>query len=828
MAYYAGIDLGTTNSAIATWDGSTLKLWKSPEQNDVTPSAIYFDRRGRYVGKRAYDLVPQDRSKSATLFKRLMGTTTPVNISGQDPVSPEWCSAEILKTLFGYLPEEVRAQVQGTVITVPAAFNQMQKDATLQAAEMAGIGAVTLMQEPVAAVMSVMRAKSSNGTFIIYDLGGGTLDVAIAEGLEGRVSLQAHGGIEMCGGRDWDRAIVANIVRPWLERTFDLPEDAPTNLTYRKLFAKLDWAAEKAKIELSARGEAIISLSEVEVGVQDQSGADIYLDIPLSKDQLDRLIEDKLKDSIESVRETMTKAQLSSQDVDRVVFVGGPTQYKTVRDKVAFELGLPGALDVNPMTAVAEGAAVFAESVDWGSQRKGRKATRGSVSAGSALALSFNYIARTPDIKSKLVVKAQGVVAVGSEFQVESLETGWSSGRQALKDGASVELTLAKLGENEFKVFVFDPSGAPIALENDRITIARTAAAIDSIPASHSIGIASLEKAGGQPVMSWLVRAGDPLPKRGTMKFLAGEAIKSGSQNSLDFKIWEGEIASPVTDNRWVGSLKIPGTELEQGVIAKGAELICEYEVSDSGNVTLEVTVPSVGGSFNTGHNLYSRQESGIDYSAAGLRVHEEAERQLARLDDIAEKVDDPQIERAREKLDQALAASAEDGNPEQSKEAMDRVQDAKRLLAKIREANLKPIRQMELDNVVAFFDEHVRQHAKPSEETQFDNAVRSAKRAIETNDSSFENYLDDLRGKNFEILWRQDSFVVVRFQWLAKSPHLFPDQAQFRQLVAMGQKAAGDDDMQKLREVVAMMGSVRIYLGGDDGMSEDANIIAA
>ncbi len=828
MAYYAGIDLGTTNSAIATWDGFTLKLWKSPEQNDVTPSAIYFDRRGRYVGKRAYDLVPQDKDKAAVLFKRVMGTSTPIKISGQEPLTPEWCSAEILKTLFAYLPEEVRSQVQGTVITVPAAFNQMQKDATLQAAELAGIGAVTLMQEPVAAVMSVMRARSSNGTFIIYDLGGGTLDVAIAEGLDGRVSLQAHGGIEMCGGRDWDRAIVANLVRPWLEKTFELPEDAPTNPAYRKLFAKLEWAAEKAKIELSSRGEAIISLSEVEVGIQDQSGADIYLDIPLSKDQVDKLIEDKLKDSIESVRETMAKAQLSSQDVDRVVFVGGPTQYKTVRDKVAFELGLPGALDVNPMTAVAEGAAIFAESVDWGSQRKGRKATRGSVSAGSALALSFNYIARTPDVKSKLVVKAQGTVAAGSEFQVDSLETGWSSGRHALKDGAFVELTLSKLGENEFKVFVFDPSGAPIGLENDRIAIARTAAAIDSIPASHSLGIAAREKVGGQPVMSWLVRAGDPLPKKGTMKFQAGEAIKAGSQNSLDFKIWEGEISSPVIDNRWVGSLKISGTELEQGVIAKGAELICEYEVSDSGNVTLEVTVPSVGGSFKTGHNLYSRQESSIDYSAVGQRVHEEAERQLSRLDQFSEKVDDPQIERAREKLDQALAAGAEDGNPEQAKEAMDRVQDAKKLIAKVREANLKTIRQLELDHVGDFFDEHVRQHAKPSEETQFDNAVRSARRAIELNDSSFENYLDDLRGKNFDILWRQDSFVVGRFQWLAKSPHFFPDQAQFRQLVAVGQKAAQDDDMQKLREVVAIMSSVRIHLGGDDGMSEDANIIMA
>src|SRR3546814_14937406 len=103
--------------------------------------------------------------------------------------------------------------------------------------------------------------------------------------------------------------------------------------------------------------------------------------------------------------------------------------------------------------------------------------------------------------------------------------------------------------------------------------------------------------------MSWLVRAGDPLPKKGSMKFLAAEAIKAGSQNSLDFKLLEGEIESPVTDNQWVGELKITGSELEQGVIAKGAELICEYEVSDSGNVRLEVTVPSVGGSFKTGRS---------------------------------------------------------------------------------------------------------------------------------------------------------------------------------------------------------------------------------
>ena len=110
----------------------------------------------------------------------------------------EQCSAEILRSIHAYLPEDVRRRDDGTVITVPAAFNQMQKDATLSAAEMAGIGTVALLQEPVAAVMSVMRKRSSDGVFVVYDLGGGTLDVALAQSVSGRVSLIAHGGISMC------------------------------------------------------------------------------------------------------------------------------------------------------------------------------------------------------------------------------------------------------------------------------------------------------------------------------------------------------------------------------------------------------------------------------------------------------------------------------------------------------------------------------------------------------------------------------------------------------------------------------------------------------
>ena len=216
MQNFIGIDLGTTNSAICSYNGSEPRIWKSPEQNDVTPSAIYIDRRSTYFGQRAYDSAPRSSGNSAILFKRFMGTSTPIQLSAINrTMTPEECSAEILKVLFGYLPEEIRNDPEtGTVITVPAAFNQMQKDATMQAANMAGIGNVALMQEPVAAVMSVMRSRNTDGMFLIYDLGGGTLDIAIAESIGGRVNLLEHGGIATCGGRDFDRTLVDNVVRP--------------------------------------------------------------------------------------------------------------------------------------------------------------------------------------------------------------------------------------------------------------------------------------------------------------------------------------------------------------------------------------------------------------------------------------------------------------------------------------------------------------------------------------------------------------------------------------------------------------------------------------
>ena len=826
---YVGIDLGTTNSAISSFDGEKIQLFKSPEQHDVTPSAIFIDRRGnKYVGSRAYNNAARNPDNAAVLFKRLMGTSTPVKLPAVNlTMTPEECSAEVLRTLFGYLPEEIRGDGDtGTVITVPAAFNQMQKDSTMSAADAAGLGRVALMQEPVAAVMSVMRQRKNDGVFVVYDLGGGTLDIAIAESIAGRVNLLAHGGIAMCGGRDFDRILFDNVVKPWLLENFDLPEDLAANPQFKSLLRMATWAAEKAKIELSQKEDAVVSLPETELGVRDQAGEEIYIDIAIDRKRYDALIAPKVGESIQSARETLEKAGLSPHDVERVVFVGGPTHYKPLRDKVAFELGIAPSTDVNPMTAVAEGAAVFAESIDWASQSRGRKSARGALSAGGGIDLSFNYIARTPEPRAKIVAKFGGRAPAGIEFQIDSLDTGWSSGRVALKDGASVELSLTKPGDNIFKVFVFDSNGAPVALREDKIVIARTAASIDAIPASHSIGVEARDKVGGRLVLDYLVREGDQLPKKGKKTFKAGESLKSGSAGSIKFKLWEGEVSDPINDNRFIGMFEIRGSDFDDGVIAAGAELVCEYEVLDSGNIQLEVSVPSISGSFKSGRNYYSSQEGKIDYSNQAKNIQEQSEHTLERLEEMASKVDDPRLEQAREKLEQAGTIKSDEADPETAKQAMDNVQEAKRLLALTRKEHLKDIRQLELDRAVDFFEKTVRQHARPTEATSFDNLVKTAQRAIENNSSDFESHLDDLRGRNFMILWRQDWFVIERFKWLAQDVYLFPDAREHAQLVAIGVEALKANDIDKLRAVVVNLDSIRIGSVGDDDMMAGANIV--
>ena len=825
MADYIGIDLGTTNSAICSYDGLETRIWKSSEQSDVTPSAIYIDRRGnRYYGQKAYNQAAYNPGNSATLFKRFIGTDTVMRFEDADiTMTPEECSAEILRTLFSYLPEEIRnASGTGTVITVPAAFNVMKKEATMEAAHLAGIGNVALLQEPVAAIMSVLKASPEDGLFLVYDLGGGTFDVSIAENIAGKISLLAHGGIEMCGGRDIDRSICDSIVMPWMRANFRLPDDMESDRKYRKVIRIAQWAAERAKIEVSYKGTGTIAMSEDELRCTDLDGEEMYLDIDISQEQLNSLLSDIIEDTVSAAGETITKTGLKTGDIRKIVFIGGPTNYAPLRERVSAALGIPTNTDVNPMTAVAEGAAIYAESINWSDENHGRKSQKESREIDTDVRL--NFISRTASETAMVLLETNGGTGGYAEF--ECTDNGWTSGRISLDDGAGAWLPLMQRGENHFRVTVTDKNGSSLR-EPEDIIITRTMATISAIPASHSIGIEVINKLGGESELVFLVREGDRLPAKGTVRVKAGQTIRSGSAESINIKLWEGDIQTKIEDNRFIGMLKIRGTDIDAGVIPIGTDIDCEYEVADSGQIRLEASIPYIAAAFSR-NNLYSRQEgAAIDKNAlakAGRRL-------LREITDMLGKIPAPELYAAKNKAQNAAnAANLRDDDAEQIRKADNDLLEARRITDRYRRENAKLMREIEIDKKRVYYENEVAEYASEGERQQIDNYFRLAEQSLEQEGMYLEDILKDISSMLVNVLWRQDWYVIRYFRIMILSAERYTDRERFEELRDRGNQFLTEGNIEALRGTV--MALLRIRKDDEDdtedmaGMMDTANII--
>lgn len=272
---FLGIDLGTSNSAVAGLVAHVPRVFKTPEGADVMPSVLYLDARGNLtVGVRARDRTLTAPENTYERFKRLIGTgTTHRFAAAKRSMTPEQASTEVLRALVGQAELEAGgAGVEGAVITIPAAFNQMQSEATLRAAAAAGLERVALLQEPVAAAMAAMGgARAASGQFLVYDIGGGTFDLALVQALRGDINIMAHEGINMLGGTDFDTRLVNALVRPWLAAHFRLPQNADDPRLAR-LWRQARHAAELAKIALSTAAETSISASEDDLRLEDLDG----------------------------------------------------------------------------------------------------------------------------------------------------------------------------------------------------------------------------------------------------------------------------------------------------------------------------------------------------------------------------------------------------------------------------------------------------------------------------------------------------------------------------------------------------------------------------
>ena len=347
MSKIIGIDLGTTNSCVSVLEAGEAKVIPNPEGGRTTPSVVAFKNGERIVGDAAKRQVVTNKDTVSSI-KRLMGTNEKVEVAGKK-YSPEEISAMILSYLKDYAEGYLGEKVTKAVITVPAYFNDAQRQATKNAGKIAGLEVERIINEPTAAALAYGLDKQDNlQTVLVYDLGGGTFDVSILELGDGVFEVKATAGNNKLGGDDFDNRIVDYLVDTFKkENGIDLTND-------KMAMQRLKDAAEKAKKDLSGVTSTQISLPFISQG----SDGPLHLEVTLSRAKFEDLIRDLVDSTLEPVRKAMKDAKLKDSDIDKVILVGGSTRIPCVQELIKKELGKEPHKGVNPDEVVAMGAAI--------------------------------------------------------------------------------------------------------------------------------------------------------------------------------------------------------------------------------------------------------------------------------------------------------------------------------------------------------------------------------------------------------------------------------------------------------------------------------------
>ena len=347
MSKIIGIDLGTTNSCVSVLEAGEPKVIPNPEGGRTTPSVVAFKNGERIVGDAAKRQAITNPNTISSI-KRLMGTDEKVEAEGKK-YSPEEISAMILSYMKDYAESYLGEKVTKAVITVPAYFNDAERQATKNAGKIAGLDVERIINEPTAAALAYgLDKQDKNQTILVYDLGGGTFDVSILELGDGVVEVRSTSGNNHLGGDDFDKKIIDYLVETFKkENGVDLTKD-------KMAMQRLKEIAEKAKKDLSGMSQTQVSAPFISQG----SDGPLHLDMTLTRAKFEDLIGDLVDSTLTSVRNALKDAGLTTKDLDKVIFVGGSTRIPLVYETVKKELGMEPSREVNPDEVVSMGAAI--------------------------------------------------------------------------------------------------------------------------------------------------------------------------------------------------------------------------------------------------------------------------------------------------------------------------------------------------------------------------------------------------------------------------------------------------------------------------------------
>ena len=582
---HVGIDLGTSNSAIALFDGETASVVANASGETLTPSVVRIDARGaRTVGRRAVRGLDGDPANTRGEWKRLMGTAErlPFEASGA-ALLPEELSAEVIGSLLADARDAAGFKPRAAVISTPALFELPQNHATARAGRLAGLEEVVLIQEPIAsAIAAGWRAgQEGSGSWLVFDLGGGTLDVSLLETTDGRLRVLDHAGDNFLGGKDMDGALVEWALAELGRRRHPDARADQASPRGRRLLARLRSACEQAKIELSRAERAAIALSDpgVEVG-----GADI--DIEIARAELDAIVAPFIARSLTAVQGLLARNQHAPGDVARVVLVGGPTLMPALRARIGELFGGRIATGVDPMTIVARGAALYAASVGLDATPAAR-----APAPTAGLALRIEHPSVTADVEPFVVGRCLGDPARPDRVRIEREDGAWTGADAKLSAEGSfvIQVRLERGRRNTFRVRAFDRGGGEVAVSTPGFAIVH-GVSIGDPPLARAIGIARADDS-----THVYFAKGTPLPARRTFAHHTARPIAAGSgDDALAVPIVQGE-SYRAHRNRLIGMLHLRGLDR---ALPAGSRIEVTLELDRSGQLATRADVPGTGQTF--------------------------------------------------------------------------------------------------------------------------------------------------------------------------------------------------------------------------------------
>lgn len=621
-----GIDLGTTNSSICRMQNGECEILRTDTLREVMPSCVSFTRKkSAKVGDGAYNDMKQDKrrvthnwrpqsSNTYLEFKRTMGTDTVYHSSNMErDYTSEELSSMVLQTLRSFVEDD---EPRAVVITVPAKFTVNQKTATMEAARMAGFEHCQLLQEPVAAAMAYgLSSKDENGLWLVFDFGGGTFDAALLKVEEGIAEVVDTEGDNYLGGKNLDYAIVDSLIMPYLGSRFSLTKILSDPQRQEQLREAMKTYAEEAKIQLSHK-ESVDILSNLGDLGEDDDGEEIEIDLTITRQQAYNVMRPIFQKAVDICSVLLRRNNIPAEKLGQIILVGGPTRLPLIRQMLEEQIAKVCNTDIDPMTVVAKGAALYASTLDIPADM-----VAGNMEGSDAVMLDIGYEPTSVELTEWVSLRAPEDVTL--EVELSRGDGAWSSGRVTVTPKGNVTtIQLEKNKPNIFKIKAFDKNGNNVKCVPEQFVIQQgTKVGSAVLPYHIGISVWNDQKGAGVFVPMTGLEKNRSMPAVGVLRDRRTTvALRPGIETDrMTIPIYQAdEFQKNVRSYlyEWVADVVITGDDVPR-LVPEGSLVDVTLKVDRSEQMTMEIYLPDTDTTIS--RELQTNKKQSVEEAAGRI-----------------------------------------------------------------------------------------------------------------------------------------------------------------------------------------------------------------